>query len=66
MTIGLEGASELAHLAPAFEIVVGICALFVRYDLGEVSKEQRKSTSGADDADGHIVLVEHENVTIEA
>ncbi len=64
VSIRLELPSELAYLAPALEIIVGISVLLQRDDLGEVAKEQRERPSGPDYADGHIVLVQHKDVTV--
>lgn len=64
--IRLEIALEFADLAPALEIVVGVCALLVRDDLCKLAKEQRKCPSGADYADSHIVLVQDKNITVQA
>ncbi|MFZ0033598.1 MAG: hypothetical protein WAK60_01245 [Sedimentisphaerales bacterium] len=64
--IRLEIALEFADLAPGLEIVVGVCALLVRDDLCKLAKEQRKCPSGADNADGHIMLVQDKDITIQA
>ncbi len=63
--IRLEIAFEFADLAPALEIVVGVCALLERDDLGELAKQQRECSSGADYADGHIMFVQHEDITVQ-
>jgi len=57
MSIRLEIAFELAYLAPALEIVVGISAFLKRDDLGQVTKKKRKGPFGPYDTDSHIVLV---------
>jgi hypothetical protein len=64
--IRLEIAFEFADLAPGLEIVVGVCALLEGDYLGKLAKEQRKRASCADNADGHIVLVQDKNITIQA
>ena len=38
MSIGLEVAFELAYLAPAREIIVGISSFFEGYDFGKVAE----------------------------
>lgn len=65
MSVRLEIPFELAYLAPALEIVIGIPALLDRNDLSKFAKEQRKRPSGSYYADGHIVLVQDENITVE-
>jgi hypothetical protein len=63
--VRLESPPELAHLAPAMEIVVGISTLLERDDLGKVAKQQGKRTPGADYANRHIMLVEYKDVTVQ-
>ena len=64
MSIGLEISFELAYLAPALEIIVGIRALLDRNDLSKLAKQQGKGPPGSYYADGHIMLVQHENITV--
>ena len=64
--VRLEIAPELADLAPAIEIVIGISALLERNDLGEISEQQGEGPSDADYVDRHIMPVEHKNVTVQA
>ena len=63
--IRLEITPELAYLAPAMEIVVGISTLLKGDDLGKVAEQQGKGPFGADYANRHIMLVEHKHVTIQ-
>ena len=65
LPIRLEITPELAHFAPAIEIVIGISTLLERDDLGEVAEKQGKRPSGADYADRHIMLVQHQDVTVQ-
>lgn len=65
MSVRLEMAPELADLAPALEIIVGVFALFERDDLSEVPEQQGKGTPGPHDANRHIVLVEHKDVAVQ-
>ena len=55
--IRLEIPTELADLAPALEIIVGIPTLLERDHLGQIAEQQRKRPLGAHDANGHIMLV---------
>jgi len=64
--IRLEITPELAYLAPALEIVVGISTLFERDDLGKVAEKQGKCSPGADYADRHIMLIKHKDITVQA
>jgi len=64
--VRLEVALEFAYIAPTLEIVVGVCALLERDDLGKLSKEQRERPFGADYADSHIVLVQDKNIAVQA
>ena len=66
VAIGLELPAELAYLAPALEIIVGISAFLKRNHLGKLAKQQRKRTPGPHDADGHIMLVEHKHITVQS
>jgi len=66
VSIRLEMTPELAHLAPALEIVVGISALLERDDLGKLAEEQRKGSSGPHDANSHIMLVQHKDITAQS
>ena len=65
VAVRFELTPQLADLAPAIEIVIGIPALLERYDLGEIAKQKRKRPPDADDADRHIMPVEHQNVTVQ-
>ena len=65
MSVRLKLTPELAYLAPALEIIVGISALLERDNLGKLAKEQRKGSPGPYDADGHIMLVKDKNITIQ-
>jgi hypothetical protein len=64
VAVRLEITLKFADLAPALEIVVGVCTLLVRDDLGKLAKEQRKCPFGADNTDSHIMLVQDKNITI--
>ncbi|MHC4265747.1 MAG: hypothetical protein ACYSUK_07430 [Planctomycetota bacterium] len=57
VAIGIEVHLEFADLAPTLEVIVGIGALFVGNDLGQVAEEQRKCPFRPHDADCHIVLI---------
>ncbi len=65
MSIRLEITPELAYLAPALEIVVGISALLERDDLGKLAKQQRKRPLGSYNTDSHIMLVKHKNIAVQ-
>jgi len=65
LAIRLEGAFELAYLAPALEVVVRVAALFEGDDFCKLSAQQGECPSGSDDADSHIVLVQDEHIAIE-
>jgi len=65
VSIRLEIPLELAYLAPALKIIVGISALLERDNLGKVTKEQRKGPLGSYNADGHIMLVKHKNIAVQ-
>jgi len=65
VSIRLELTPELAYLAPALEIVVGISALLERDNLGKLAKEQRKGPPGPYNTDGHIMLVKDKNIAIQ-
>ncbi len=64
--VRLETASELAHLAPALEIVVGILALVERNHLGQVPKQQRKRPPGSNDTDGHIMFIQDKDIAVQS
>ncbi len=66
VSVRLEISFDLAYFAPALEIIVGILALLDGNDLGKLAEQQRKRPSGSYYADGHIMLVQHENITIKA
>ncbi len=66
MAIRLKLSAELTYLAPAIEIVIVIFAFFERDHLCEAAEQQRKCASGSDDADGHIMLIEHKHVTVQS
>jgi len=63
--VRLEIASELAYLAPALEIVVGILALFERDHLGKVSEQQRECPLDPYYPDRHVMLVQNKNITVQ-
>ncbi len=65
VSIRLETAPELAYIAPALEIIVGISTLLKRDYLGKVAEQQGKSPPGADYADRHIMPVQHKDVTVQ-
>lgn len=66
VAIRLELPAELAYLAPALEIVVGISAFLERDDLGKLATQKGEGASGADDADGHIVLVKDKHIAVQS
>ncbi len=66
MPIRLETALELAYIAPALEIVVGIIALLDIDHLCEPAKQQRECPSGTDYTDGHIMPVQDKDITVQA
>jgi len=57
VAVGIESSFEFTDFAPAIEIIIGVGALFVRYDLCEVAEEQRKRPFYPYNADCHIVLI---------
>jgi len=63
--IRLESPPELADLAPALEIIIGIPALLERDDLGQIAEQQGKRPPGAHDADRHVMLVQYKDVTVQ-
>jgi hypothetical protein len=65
VSIRLESTPELAYLAPAMEIIVGISALLERDDLGKLAAQQRKRPPGSYYTDSHIMLVQHKDVTVQ-
>ena len=64
VSVRLEMTPELAYLAPALEIIVGISALLEGDNLGKLAKEQRKRPPGSYNTDGHIMLVKHKNIAV--
>ena len=66
MTVRLKPTPELADLAPARKVVVGIGTSLERNHLRQIATQQGKSALGADDTDRHIVLVEHKHTAIQA
>jgi len=65
MAVRLKVAFILAYITPALEIISCIGTPLKRDDLCKPSKEQGKGTSCADYPDGHIVPVEHKDVTVQ-
>ena len=65
VSVRLEMSPELANPAPAFEVIVGVFALLKGNDLGKVATQERKSSSGADYADSHIVFVEDKDIAVQ-
>jgi len=63
--VRLKIAPELAHLAPALEIVIRISALLERDHFGKISKQQRKRPLDPYDPDSHIMLVQYKNITVQ-
>jgi len=59
VAIGLENLPELAHLAPAIEIVVGKSPFLERNNLSKVTAEQRKCSFGTYNAYRHVMPVQH-------
>lgn len=66
VSVRLEVAPELAYLAPVLEIVGHICVLLERDHLGELAKQQRKCSPGTDYTDGHIMFVQHKDITVKS
>jgi len=64
--IRLEMTAESANLAPTRKIIIGILTLLQRDDFRQVTKQQGKGTPGPYDADSHVMLVEHQDITIES
>ena len=63
--VRLEIPPELADFAPALKIVVGISALLERDHLGQIAEQQRERPLGADNTNGHIMLVQDKDVTVQ-
>jgi len=63
--VRLEVTSQLAELALAVKIVIGISALLERNNLGEIAEQQGKGTPDTDYADRHVMPVKHKNVAVQ-
>lgn len=65
MAVRFEIPPELANLAPALEIVIGISALLKRNNFGKIAEQQGKCTPCADYSNRHIMFVQHKDITIQ-
>jgi hypothetical protein len=61
----LEFLAVLADLAPGLEVVVTVSSLLAVNDLGQVAEQKGNRPASADDTQGHIVLVEHQDSRIQ-
>ncbi len=63
--VRLKIASELAHLAPAMEIVIRISALLQRDHFGKIPEQQRKRPLDPYYPYSHVMLVQYKNITVQ-
>ena len=63
--IRLELPPELADLAPTLEIIVRVGALLETDHLRQLAAQQGERSFGANDTDGHVVLVKHQDTAIQ-
>lgn len=64
--VGLKGAFGLTDLLPSPKIIIGIGAFFAGDDFGLFPTQQRKRPACADNAQGHIMLVQHKDMALQA
>ncbi|MHC4497671.1 MAG: hypothetical protein ACYS21_01000 [Planctomycetota bacterium] len=64
--VRFEMTPELTYFAPALKVVVGVSAFLERHHLGQVPKKQRERPSGTHYSDGHVMLIQHKDITVQA
>ncbi len=66
MGVRLEFLAQFADLDPGFEIVAQVMAVLDMDDFSELAAEQREGPLDVDNANGELVLVQHQNVAVDA
>ena len=64
--MGLELSAELADLDPGLEVVAQVLAVFDVDHFSQLAKQQREGPFDVDDPDGQVVLVQHQDIAIDA